>query len=47
MTDMGASALPGLPEDVSVLDGALRHSITGCKSELRSVKHSMSKVGAK
>ena len=47
MTDMGASALPGLTEEVSILEGALHHSITGWKSELRSVKRSMSKAGAK
>ena len=42
-----ASAIPGLPEEVSILEGSHRHSITGWKSELRALKRSMSKAGAK
>ena len=42
----GATALAPLPEDVSALEISHRHLATKWKSELKSLKRSMTKAGA-
>lgn len=42
----GASALAPLPDEVSALEVSHRHSATKWKTELKSLKRSMTKAGA-
>ena len=47
MAETGTSPLPSLPKEASALEASFRHSITEWKSDLWSLKRSMSKARAK
>ena len=47
MAEMGAFPLPCLPRDVGALETSLRHSVTGWKAELKSLKRSTTKAKTK